>query len=113
MCRAVAGRGGLQQRPVLLQPRRQHGPREFEQLEHARISDAVVDVRAVPPACDETLLAQCGEMLRRAAGVQAECRLQRADGLLALAQELQQSDPGRAAECAEELGLEGANGERV
>ena len=46
--------------------------RQLEQLERARILDAVVDARPLAPALDEPLLAQRGEMLRGAARVELE-----------------------------------------
>ena len=102
----VLAREAVEQRLALLEVRRDDPLRELEQLERAPVLDAVVDARPLAPALDQALLAQGGELLRRAARVQLERRLQGADPALALAQQLQQPDPHRMTERPKELGLE-------
>ena len=71
-----------------------------------RGSLTVVHARPLAAALDEALLAEGGELLRGAARVEIQTPLQVADRALAVAQQLEQTDPRRVAERAEELGLE-------
>lgn len=83
---------------------------DCEQLRYAWIPDAVVDAGAGPPALQNTLPAQRGEVLRGAAGVEAQLGLQVSDSAFPIRQELQYPDPHGMAEDPEELGLHDVDG---
>ena len=65
--------------------------------------DAVVHARADAAALDEPDSPQCRELLRRAPRIEAELRLQRADGALTSAQQLKDPDAGGMSEGPEEV----------
>lgn len=81
-----------------------------EQLRYTWIPDAVVDAGADPPALQDTLLAQRGEVLRSPAGVEAQLGLQVSNGAFPVGQELEYPDPHGMAKDAEELGLHDVDG---
>ena len=70
----------------------------------------VVDAGAGPPALENSLLAQRGEVLRGAAGVEAELGLQVPDGAFSVGQELEHPDPHGMAEHPEKLGFDDVDG---
>jgi hypothetical protein len=84
-----------------------------EELRDAWVSDAVVDAGTGAAAFEDALLAQCGEVLGGAAGVEVELRLEVADGSLAVAEEFEHADADRMAEYPEELSLDDIDGVRT
>ena len=94
-----------EQRVRVRQPGGQDLAGYSQQLGDAGVVDAVVDASARPTAVEQALLAQHGEVLGGAAGIQVELGLKVAHGALALAEELEDPDSHRVAENPEELGL--------
>ncbi len=79
---------------------------DLEQLEHARIADAVVDTRSRPSALHKALAPERAEVLRGSARIQPQRLLQVTDRPLTFAQQLQDAHPRGVAENAEEVALE-------
>ena len=96
----------LKQHLVCLDSRGNDRFGEFQQLQDPRVSDAVVHAGAGFAALDQALLAERREMLRGAAGIQLERRLQRAHRQLTCAQQLQNPNADGVPEDAKELGFQ-------
>ena len=98
---------------MLLEPARDEDPSGLEEVEHAVVRGPVEDARPLPAGLDDADPAKRGQVLRRRPLLQPEIRLQRADRLLALPQELDDPDAGGMPENTEQAGLHLVHGTDV
>ncbi len=87
----------------------QHGgersPGRLEQGPHLGHGDGIGHLSVIPTRHDEQGAAQDGQLLGQVARLDVDLREQLVDGMLALAEQLEDPDPGRVSEGSEKFGL--------